>query len=103
MTDRPPLPHRRTHTMRRLGLLLTVFLVVASCATAQQRGQGLVGLAIDGMGGVQSPAAGKNPAGKGPVRKGEPEQSRVPGGEPVFPGESTFSSATDVTAGATRI
>jgi len=89
--------------MRRLGLLLTVFLVVASCATAQQRGQALVGLAIDGMGGAQSLAAVKNYAVKGTVRQWEPEQSRVPGGEPVFAGESTFTSATDVAAGATRI
>ena len=89
--------------MRRIGLLLTVFLAVVSCASTQQRGQALVTRAIQAAGGVDALSAVKTVSVKGTVKQWEPEQSQTPGGEPRFAGESTFTSVTDLAAGATRI
>jgi len=89
--------------MRRLGLLFTVLLVAASCATAQQKGQALVARAIDAMGGVNALTDVNTLAVKGTVRQWDPEQSLAPGGETRFGNESTFTSAADMGAGAMRI
>ena len=59
--------------MRRLGLLFTVLLVAASCATAQQKGQALVARAIDAMGGVNALTDVNTLAVKGTVRQWDPE------------------------------
>lgn len=89
--------------MRRLGRLFTVLLVVASCATSPQRGQALIGLGIDGMGGVNALTGVKTLAVKGTVRQWDPEQSLAPGGEARFANESTFTSAADMASGAMRV
>ena len=89
--------------MRRIGLLLAVFLVVVSCASTQQRGQALVTRALQAAGGVDALAAVKTVSLKGTVKQWEPEQSQTPGGEPRYAGESTFTSVTDVAARSTRI
>jgi glyoxylase-like metal-dependent hydrolase (beta-lactamase superfamily II) len=89
--------------MRRIGLLLAVFLVVMSCATTQQRGQALVSRGIQAVGGVDALAGIKTLSVKGTVRQWEPEQSKTPGGEMRFAGESTFTAVSDVAGGAARI
>jgi glyoxylase-like metal-dependent hydrolase (beta-lactamase superfamily II) len=89
--------------MRRMGLLVAVFIAVVSCASAQQRGQALVTRAIQAAGGVDALAAVRTVSVKGTVKQWEPEQSQTPGGEPRYAGESTFTSVNDVATGSTRI
>jgi Metallo-beta-lactamase superfamily len=89
--------------MRRIGLLLAVFLAVVSCATTQQRGQALVSRGIQAVGGIDALAGVKTLSVRGTIRQWDPEQSQTPGGEMRFAGESTFTAVTDVAAGATRI
>jgi glyoxylase-like metal-dependent hydrolase (beta-lactamase superfamily II) len=89
--------------MRRIGLLLAAFLALLSCASTQQRGQELVSRGIQALGGVDALAGVRTLSVRGTVRQWDPEQSRTPGGETRFAGESTFTAVTDVATGATRI
>jgi glyoxylase-like metal-dependent hydrolase (beta-lactamase superfamily II)/predicted small secreted protein len=89
--------------MRRAVVLLVVSLVVAACATTSQRGQDLVGRAVQAMGGAEALAGVKTISVKGTVRQWEPEQSIAAGGEMRHANDATFEVATDVGAQATRI
>jgi glyoxylase-like metal-dependent hydrolase (beta-lactamase superfamily II) len=83
--------------------VLTVSLVVMSCATTQQGGGDLVGKAVQSVGGPEALGAVKTVWMRGTVKQWEPEQSQAPGGEMRFACESGFEAVTDVPSGATRI
>ena len=89
--------------MKRAGLLLAIALFAVSCATTQQRGQDLVGRAVQGLGGAGALVAVKTLWVKGSVRQWEPEQSMIAGGEMRFACESTFEAVADAGTRAARI
>ena len=92
--------------MKRIALLLAVTLVAASCTTTtsqQPQGQDLVNRAVQAVGGADALARVKTITVQGTVRQWEPEQSMDAGGEMRFACASTFTLASDVASGATRV
>src|SRR5262247_1216917 len=90
--------------MKRVGLLLALVLVAASCATtAPPQGQDLVKRAVQAVGGADVLAGVKTLSVEGTARQWEPEQSMAAGGEMRFANASTFVFVSDVASGATRI
>ena len=91
--------------MKRIALLLAVTLVAASCTTTSQQPQGkdLVNRAVQAVGGADALARVKTITVQGTVRQWEPEQSMDAGGEMRFACASTFTLASDVASGATRV
>jgi metallo-beta-lactamase superfamily protein len=91
--------------MRRAGVLLLVFVFIATaCATTTPvQGPALVSRAVQAEGGADALSAVKTLGAKGTMRYWEPEQSLVPGGDMRYAAEATFDVVSDVGAGATRI
>jgi len=89
--------------MKRLVSLLAVVLAVVACASAGQREKDLVSRAVRAMGGVDALAGIKTLSIKGTVRRWEPEQSMVAGGDMRLACDSTFESVTDTAWGVTRV
>ena len=89
--------------MKRIWVLLAVSLLVASCATTQQRSQDLVSRAVQAMGGADALAGVKTLWVKGTVKQWEPEQSHVADGEMRFCNEATFEAVIDAGSRASRI
>jgi hypothetical protein len=90
--------------MKRVGLVLALVLIAASCATTSPpQGQDLVKRAVQAVGGADVLAGVKTLSEEGTVRQWEPEQSMAAGGEMRFANASTFVFLSDVANGATRI
>ena len=88
--------------MKLVAAALLSALLAVSCATVT-REQSLVNRAVEAMGGAERLAGVKTSSFKGTAKYWEPEQSDVPGGEPRFANESTFSGIIDSASRATRI
>src|SRR5262249_7104422 len=90
--------------MKRVGLLLALVLIAASCATVSPpQGQDLVKRAVQAVGGADLLAGVKTLSVEGTARQWEPEQSMAAGGEMRFANASTFVFLSDVPSGARGI
>ena len=88
--------------MKLIAAALFSALFAVSCATPT-REQSLVNRAVEAMGGAERLAGARTIAFKGTSKYWEPEQSDVPGGEPRFANETTFSGIIDAASRSSRV
>ena len=88
--------------MKLVAAALSSALLVVSCATVTPE-QTLVNRAVEAMGGAERLAGARTIAFKGTSKYWEPEQSDVPGGEPRFANETTFSGIIDAASRSSRV
>lgn len=98
--------------MKRLLLLLSLLVVLASCAgpsttsntTAPlSRDRELLDRALAAMGGADALRGLRSASIKGTLKQWEPEQSHAPGGEPRFAAEASFDVTHDFVNRVSRI
>lgn len=88
--------------LRPVLLIPAAALAVAGCASLGGP-ERTVSQAVTALGGETALAAVKTFEATGTSKHWEPEQSHVPGGEPRFAGDSSFTVRRDLAADATRI
>ena len=87
--------------MKRITLILLG--IATLLGSGRVFGDADVDRAVRALGGSDALAAVRSVQIRGTVKHWEPEQSRVPGGEKRFAGESAFTLTRDFASGAARI